>query len=194
MKHPTSLHPQRGFTLIELLVVVAIIAVLAGAGFAVGSSALNKARKLSAQNTATALDQAINAFYSEYGTFPADEEQVDTSASDGVAMLNVLLGNDPDLNPRGLVLLTAKEGKSQGSGGTDGLVYNDDNTVRGLYDPWGNGFIVEIDTAFDDYLEFTPANVQGAEQVRLNGRRVAVYSLGVPSGEQSTLKSMVKSW
>lgn len=194
MKNLIHFRSQRGFTLIELLVVIAIIAVLAGAGFAVGSSAMNKARKLSAQNTATALDQAINAFYSEYGTFPADIDRVDTSDADGRDMLEALLGNDPDLNPRGLALLTAKEGKPQGTdGGTDGLVYNDD-TVRGLYDPWGNGFIVEMDTAFEGSVEFTPQNIQGAEQVTLNGRRVAVYSAGVPEGETATLKTMVKSW
>ncbi|RPJ32744.1 MAG: type II secretion system protein, partial [Verrucomicrobiaceae bacterium] len=70
-----KLHASRrahGFTLIELLVVIAIIAVLAGGGFAAGNAAIQKARKTTALATATAIETAVNNFYTEYGSMPKD--------------------------------------------------------------------------------------------------------------------------
>lgn len=194
MKIPSTIRPRRGFTLIELLVVIAIIMVLAAAGFAVGSSALNKARKLKAQNTATAIDQAVNAFYSEYGTFPVEGDAISINTASNTYFLRTLLGDNPDLNTRSMSFLSVKEGKAQGAGGMDGLVYDGTDTVRGLYDPWGNGYIVEMDTEFNEYLEFTPTGIDDATEVRLNGRRVAVYSPGVPEDDNATLSTMVKTW
>ena len=196
MKKPTFHRPRRGFTLIELLVVIAIISVLAGAGFAAGAAALNRARKVTAQAAAIAVEKAVNSFYSEYGTLPIPAgggRQIDT-ASD-VDFLRVLLGDEPEganmLNPRGIKFLTVKEGKTRGAeGGTDGLVYSG-NTVRGMFDPWGNGYTVVLDTEFENRLTFqTP---DGRSQT-LNGRRVAVFSPGVPDGENVTGATLVKTW
>jgi len=190
MKTSTQKRPVRGFTLIELLVVISIIAVLAGAGFAVGTAAFNNARKLASQSSAVALEQAINAFYSEYNDFPVrGTDRVDTSSSK--AMLEALLGKDPLLNPRGLNFLTVKEGKRRGNGGTEGIIYNDDGGVRGLYDSWGNGFIVILNTNFEDQLRFQTPD---SRSVTLNGRNAAVFSPGVPEGDTPTAKSLVKSW
>jgi len=196
MKIPTILRPQRGFTLIELLVVIAIIMVLAAASFAIGGAMLNRAKNLKAQNVATAVDQAVNAFYSEYGGFPtrSDESTITTGPGDGAEFLNALLGNDDVLNPRGMAFLSVIEGRAQGEGGMDGLVFSATGEALGLYDPWGRPYTVELDTAFDGFLEFTPSGIDGASQVRLNGRRVAVYSPGIAEGDQATLKTMVKSW
>lgn len=192
MKIPTTLRPRRGFTLIELLVVIAIIAVLAAAGFSVGNRALNNARKVSAQATATSLDQSVNMFFSEYGMFPIESgggREVDTGSSP--TFLNALVGRDESLNPRGVRFLSAKEGRRQGEGGRDGLVYGDGNNVRGLYDPWGNPYTVILDVNYEERLTFTtPDN----RSVTLNGRRVAVYSPGVPDGEQVTTSDLVKTW
>lgn len=198
MKSQSEKIHRRGFTLIELLVVIAIIMVLAGAGFAVGTSALNKARRVSAQNTATAIEQAVNLFYSEYGTFPVDEPTTNTAQNP--LMLQVLMGREPAgkaarLNTRNVNFLSIKEGKRQGGGGSDGIVFGaDGNSVIGIFDPWGNGFTVEMDVQFNDSLQFTPINIDGATPVRLNGRRAAVYSPGVPVGDRGTLSTMVKSW
>ena len=209
MKTPSNFRPQRGFTLIELLVVIAIIAVLAGAGFAVGSAALERARKLAAQNSATAIDQAVNAFFSEYGGFPADgtvdgegtavDTSIETTGEDGVAFLNALLGIDRGSNTRGISFLSAKEGKLRGQGGTDGIVYEEDSgNVRGLYDPWGNPFTVVMDTNYTGFVEVTPMNngtaIENTKTTPLHGRRVAVYSPGVRGGDTATLRTMVKTW
>jgi len=199
MKTPILLRSQRGFTLIELLVVIAIIMVLAAAGFAVGTGVLNKARKLKAENTATAIDQAVNMFYSEYGGFPTNNEgnpiTITSGSAGGIELLNALLGNDTTLNPRGMSFLSVKEGKARGeTGGIDGLVTETSGAVRGLYDPWGNPYTVVMDGAFEGVLEFTPTGIEGASQVRLNGRRVAVYSPAVTPGDTATQRDMVKTW
>ena len=196
MKIPTPFRPRRGFTLIELLVVIAIIMVLAATGFSVGGAMLNRAKKLSAQTMATAVDQAVNAFYSEYGGFPTngDASEITTGPGAGAEFLNALLGNDEDLNPRGMSFLSVKEGRGQAASGIDGLVYDSEGEALGLYDPWGNPFTIVMDIAFDDKIEFTPTGIQGASQIRLNRRRIAVYSPGVPDGETATIKTMIKSW
>ena len=66
-------HPSAARTaspLVELLVVIAIIAVLAGAGFAAGNAAIQKAKKTTALATCTAIESAVNNFYTEYGAMP----------------------------------------------------------------------------------------------------------------------------
>lgn len=191
MKIPSTPRSPRGFTLIELLVVITIIAVLAGAGFVVGNSALNRARKLTAQAAATSLEQAVNAFYSEYGIFPVQggDSRVDTGTD--TEFLNTLLGKNPDLNPRGLKFLTAKEGKKRGTGGAGGLIFADGGSVSGMYDPWGNAYIVILNTEYEDQLRFqTPDD----KSVTLNGRNAAVFSPGVPEGEVITNDTLVTSW
>lgn len=200
MKIPTLFRPRQGFTLIELLVVVAIILVLAAASFAVATGVLNRARKLNALNTATAIDQAVNAFYSEYGGFPTENEtrELDTTSPDGVVFLNILIGHDDEtsrrFNPRGMSFLAVKEGKGDADSGSNGIIYGSDGAALAIYDPWGNPYYVVMDIEFNDYLEFTPEGIDDATKVRLNRRRVAVYSPGVPEGDEATKNTMVKSW
>lgn len=179
MKIPAS-RRQHGFTLVELLVVIAIIAVLAAAGFAAGNAAIQKAKKVTALSSATALESAVNNFFNEYNYMPQEgtsDSTVNTkNGGEGVKLLTVLLGLEPSsgantLNTRAVKFLSAKEGKS----GKNGLIYNTNGTsVSGLYDPWGGGFYVMLDLDFDEKLN---TNVSGVTTV-LNGRRVAVWSLG----------------
>ncbi len=195
----TRLHrARRGFTLIELLVVIAIIAVLAAAGFAAANAAMNKARATSAKATASSLQQAVEQFYNTYGSLPNvgnaggnQDSEIETDGGDGVELLQILLGKETNTgansgvqNPRGIKFLEVKDGK----GRRDGLAYSTDKTtVIGLYDPWGNPYNIVLDTDYNDTLEFTLD-----ERERLNGKRVAVFSIG-PDRNRGT-KDDVKTW
>jgi|688.fasta_scaffold62413_2 prepilin-type N-terminal cleavage/methylation domain-containing protein len=189
MKNPTS-RRRRGFTLIELLVVIAIIAVLAAAGFAAGNAAINRARKVTAQAAATSIESAVNSFYSDYGSLPdVGGNKVNTASGEGVELLNILLGLEGNgtnvQNSKGVRFLSVKEGK----GNKGGLIYNTGgSTVKGLYDPWGNGFEVVLDTEYEEKLQ-----VQlGSATQTLNGRRVAVYSVG--ADKKAGGNDDVKTW
>jgi prepilin-type N-terminal cleavage/methylation domain-containing protein len=193
MKNQSRRRPQ-GFTLIELLVVISIIVVLAAAGFAAGNAAILKARKTTAQATATAIESAVNNFYTEYGSMPKSGDQDATVETDDIQFLNVLLGTEGTgtnvLNTRSIRFLSVKEGK----GKKNGLIYNSGGTtVQGLYDPWGGTYKVRLDLDYDERL----ANVKpkAGAQVTLNGRRVAVWSDG-QDGVTATGKATddVKTW
>lgn len=197
MKIPT-LRRASGFTLVELLVVIAIIAVLASAGFAAGNAAIQKAKRVKAQATATAIETAVNNFFTEYGTMPAENLSETPIRTDNVQFLSVLLGvesgNSP-LNTRGIKFLSVKEGKRKAGGGIDGIVYSGNSNVpSGLYDPWGGMFNVVMDHDYDERITVKPKGT-GAQQRTLNGRRVAVWSDGA-DGVDATGRGGddVKTW
>lgn len=200
MKTQFRNNPSKGFTLVELLVVIAIIAVLAAAGFAGGTAAMNKAKKLASQAGAVSIATAVDQFYAEYSALPdpssggssADVEL--SSTADGVQVLEVLSGiengsPDDSQNPRKIRFLSAKEGKND----KGGVVFaNSGESIQGMYDSWGGPFYIWMDYDYDERLDFTPRQISGA--VRLNGKRVAVYSLGVEEPGEATNSTLVKSW
>jgi len=187
-----------GFTLIELLVVISIIAVLAGGGFAAGNAAIQKAKRITALATCTALELAVNNFYTEYGTMPitdlgdADEE-VNLNSSKGKTLLQVLLGSPAGdtLNPRRIKFLTVKQGKND----KDGLTYDSSNNPDKLYDPWGGPFFVMIAGYIDD---FVAVQTKGeSKTTTLNGRKIAAWSNGAdsaPGGSGDKATDNVKTW
>jgi type II secretory pathway pseudopilin PulG len=186
-------------------VVIAIIAVLASAGFAAGNAAIQKARRTTALSTAIAIESAVNNFFTEYGSMPtntttADEDDAPpVNTKDNKDLLEVLLGIETGtapLNTRGIKFLSVREGKKKGtSDGINGLIYSDDGkSVKGLFDPWGGPYHVKLDTGYDEKVK--DVKPKGAAQsVTLNGRRVAVWSDGA-DGVNSTGKASddVKTW
>jgi len=187
-----SLRADRGFTLIELLVVIAIIAILAGVGFSAGGAAIQKAKKTTCLAAATAIEGAVNNFYTEYGSMPnagTTDTTVSTNAATGIALLKTLLGMDTTLNPRSIKFLSVKEGKAN----KNGLIYNTSGSdVTGMYDPWGGPYHVILDLDYDEKVAPAPSAGGG---VTLNGRRVAVWSNGA-DGVSATGKITddVKTW
>ncbi len=188
MKIPTLRRPG-GFTLIELLVVIAIIVVLAAAGFAAGQQAMNRAKKLTSEATAKALENAITNFQVEYSCLPNVGDKVKTNTGDGVRLLNILLGLETETvklqNVRMLKLLQAKETKTK----SGGLLYKlSGRSAEGLYDAWGSPFTVEMDTKYEERLRIT----LGSKTTILNGRSVAVYSPGLD--KKFGTADDIKSW
>ncbi len=188
MNSPASRRP-RGFTLIELLVVIAIIVVLAAAGFSAGIVAMNHAKKLSSVATARALENAVNNFYTEYGSLPDVNYRVKTDGGEGVRLLNILLGLEESSakmqNLRMIKLLNAVETKTK----SKGLLYSaNGRAAEGLYDAWGSPFTVEMDVNYEERLRVTV----GDKTTILNGRRVAVYSPGADKIYGTT--DDVKTW
>ncbi|MEY3896020.1 MAG: hypothetical protein RLZZ214_1540 [Verrucomicrobiota bacterium] len=190
-----SIRRPNGFTLVELLVVIAIIAVLAGAGFAAGNAAIQKAKKTTALATCTALESAVNNFYTEYGAMPEDPvptTALDTSKATGIKLVTVLLGlpeTGTPINARGIKFLSVKEGKSK----KNGIIYNTAGTsIAGLFDPWGGGYFVALDDNYDEIVETTVSGVTK----KLNGRRAAVWSLGADGvkGTGGLAGDDVKTW
>jgi prepilin-type N-terminal cleavage/methylation domain-containing protein len=189
MKIPAA-RRKSGFTLVELLVVISIIAVLAAAGFSAGNAAIQKAKKLTAQASCTAIETAVNNYFTEYGSMPKEGTGTPTiDTINDLDFLEVLLGLDTTMNTRGIKFLSVKEGKSE----KNGLIYaKSGNTIEGLYDPWGGPYNVMLDLDYEEKLTPAPKAGGGAQ---LNGRRVAVWSDGA-DGVDGKGKSTddVKTW
>ncbi len=188
MKTP-SVRRHSGFTLVELLVVIAIIVVLAAAGFGAGMMALNKAKVVTSKASASAISSAVNSFYSEYNALPDVGDRVRTDKGEGTKLLEILLGLEGDSgkvqNPRNNKFLNVKETKKM----SDGLKYSSSGrSVEGLWDAWGNPFVVELDTQYEERMRFN----LGGKQITLNGCKVAVYSAG-PDKKEGT-EDDIKTW
>lgn len=195
MKTPSKPFSRKGFTLVELLVVIAIIAVLASAGFAVGPAMMNRAKKLSAQATATNIANAVEQFYTEYSALPASSDNpsedppLNTASGSGVEVIRILAGEDLNSqNPRKIRFLSVKEAKNKL---LDGAVY-EGNSISKIVDPWGEPYSIVLDYGYDEELNVNPG-ISGTS-AKLNGRRVAVYSLGVKPPATANAKTLVKSW
>ena len=201
MKNPQKNKSFRGFTLVELLVVIAIIAVLAAAGFAGGAAAMNKARKVTTQAGAVSIATAVEQFYADYSALPdpsengsSVDEELNTTSGDGPALLEILSGiekgpSDDAQNPRKIRFLTTKEG----SGKKGGVIYDSSGEeIEGMYDSWGQPYYIWLDYDYDERLDFTPQGLSST--TKLNGKRVAVYSLGVDTPGEVKNSDLVKSW
>lgn len=138
---------------------------------------------------AVALESAINNFHTEYGYLPDIGTHVQTGGPDGVGFLNILLGLESDStqkqNPGNIKFLAVREAE----GRRNGVQYDEHgNRVRGLYDLWGNPYIVEINVKNEEKLRFK----FGGRHIELPGRLAAVYSPG-KDGKPGTSDD-VKTW
>lgn len=184
MDKPIS-YRSKGFTLIELLVVIAIIAVLATVASTAGIHAINKAKGTSALAVCKEIEIGINRFVEDNGYLPLSDVDGDmvfgSNSQDGMELVNILLNIDKANNPRGVVYLNIREGKSN----KNGLIYSaDGSSVTGLYDPWGGDYQIAVDGDFDKEIDVLNGQ-------RLRGRNVAVWTLG---GKPNSADDDVTSW
>ncbi|CAN5523448.1 hypothetical protein BH09VER1_BH09VER1_50510 [soil metagenome] len=112
----------QGLTLLEALILLVVLGILLALLFpAVGSG--DHAYRAQAKNDVTQIATAVNAFETEYGHLPG------TNRGDlGGKVLAALMGNNTNLNPRGLVFIEVNYVTKKGrSGLTNGY----------FVDPWG---------------------------------------------------------
>jgi len=160
---------QNGFTLIELITVIAIIMILMGLLLPAFNAAKEAARRAQAHSDVTNIVTAVNAYYTEYGTYPLPATSGSTDAVFGAngsaytndQLINVLTCSNtstwtnPSPNPRMIQFLTANNVKTPKSP-TAGLATQSTNTASdgatinaGAYiDPWGNPYVIIIDAPY----------------------------------------------
>jgi hypothetical protein len=145
-----------------------VIAIVAAAGFAAANAAIQKSRSMATLATATAIERAVDGFFTEYGTMPlAGTADITVLTDKDTDLLHVLLGMESVMNLRSIRFLAVKEGRN----GKNGIVHTPDGLrVSGLYDAWGGGYHVRLDLDGDSRLD--------ADGAAVTGRRVVVWSAG----------------
>lgn len=150
----------------------------------------NPRRRTKDLMTATNLESAIRNFRVEYDVLPdVGRHIVTTDSPDGVTLLKILLGMEdvsvPSQNTRGIRLLSAREGKNR----RNGLIYTvDGKSVEGLFDVYGNGYTVVLNTRHGEPLHVP----YGKKTIEFRGRDCAVFSPG-RDGKPET-KDDVRTW
>lgn len=144
---------RSAFTLVELLIVIAIIAILAGLAFPAVQGALNSGKKAQARNDVQQIAAAIRAYQLEYGrlpssvTSPGDGDEDFLGKDRSKEVIGILTGeNTSNLNPQGRAFLEAKTTTSR-KGGID-------PSDKTFYDPWGEPYLIKLDTSYNNKLEY----------------------------------------
>ena len=181
--NPAVIRPPDAFTLIELLIVITIIAVLLGLLFPVFQGVQDRARKVQAKNDLAQIVTAVNAFYTDFGTYPSlfsPEMTFDgKNGNDNDKLFNELRGNQfATLNTRQIsfISLPAVKDTNAPKGGF--------NTNGRLYDPWGIQYVVRLDTDYDNKVT-NPYSKNAGITPQLDAG-VLAWSFGPDGKSQST--------
>lgn len=142
--------------------------------FAIPTTSTEKIKNVRALASAVSIESAINNFNSEYGTLPEVGNRLRTGSKEGFKLLSILLGSESSenlQNKSSIRFLAIKEGKNY----KGGLMLRPVGTFAdGLFDPWGNPYVVVLDARKEGKLHFN----YGSKTVDLPGKLVAVFSLG----------------
>ncbi|MEM9480254.1 MAG: prepilin-type N-terminal cleavage/methylation domain-containing protein [Verrucomicrobiota bacterium] len=171
------------FTLLELLIVMTVIAILAAISYTAMSSAINSTNRVIAKSDTASLTNAITAYKLEYHVMPLENagrgESVQTESD--AEIMRILVGADPDLNPRGHRFMNVKLAKNDRKGLDQSGNY---------LDPWGERYGVGIDSNANGVVR-NPASESGT----LREEAIA-WSYGKPArnGQRAHSDKWVKSW
>jgi prepilin-type N-terminal cleavage/methylation domain-containing protein len=171
---------RTGFTLVELLVVISIIAILAALLLPVLAAVKKKALIVKARTEIADIVNAVNAYDSEYSRFPVtsgglSDEQGAANGNDFTT--GAVFGAAPnsyDSNSNVVSILMDLPAFPNGAPTSDashvknpkqikflnahmsGSAHGDQNPLPGVdndgiyRDPWGNPYIITMDTSYDD--------------------------------------------
>jgi len=200
---PTTGQKKRGFTLIELLIVISIIAVLAAMAFPVSNKVILAAKKAQCNQEIGNIMTSLKAYQMEYGHLPingtSDVDELSLSGGGGTAgtdLMLCLMGIDDNPNPSGLTQGTYTNPKQMPfyePKYTQDIRAGWNQNDGALYDPFGNAYVVSLDTDFDKYITNPEGSMPGPSELRTD---VLVYSLGdVPPGTTMVdWNKALKSW
>lgn len=189
-----NLRHKPAFTLVELLTVIAIIAILAAMTLVVIAQVQKEAKKKKAQLELQGIVTAVTAYEADYSHFPiSSNEQAVVGTNDFTTGMMSSFGTAPaysydnnsnvvailmDLeyfpngdatvnlhhvkNVKQVAYLTAKiSGYDPKSGGSP--LPGVDNT--GIYrDPWGNPYVISMDTSYDNQCSDLLYSLQAVSQ------------------------------
>ncbi len=183
---PKKRHKTKGFTLIELLAVIVILTILFTLIMTLIRDALRDARRNQAYSEAYEIHNAIEAFFHEYGRLPLPNQE-DHGTSTGwyededelTAIYFILNAREEESgipenerqNPKQIVFLRREAREA-----------SDEPPLR---DPWGNPYIVAMDSTYNGIIELESGNVRAHTSA-------IVRSLG-PNGRKDSPANVIIS-
>ena len=132
--------------------------------------AQDSAKKAQAKNDVSQIVTAVNAYYTEYGSYPIDttvHPNTDVVYGDpggnfdNAEVISILRNTSATLNPRRVVFLQVSDvrdpGNPRGGIATTAKSQNGWSIQVGSYvDPWGGEYLVAIDGTYDNNATLSP--------------------------------------